>query len=514
MALILAKRRGDKSSKREHMHCLRFLFLFALLCGGVLLHLTSPTSLLDDATFSSTFSTVDQVSRSINLRTTAYKYMEFDTEDNSQCSLTVVLTDPRLPYFPANDTIYTKTLESVAEYVPSNACILLQTSVCQLEKCTNVAPEKLVYYGEETLPKNDPRRKTEGFRPEIRKACQQKKTEHNVASQDAVDLAASLIQRRSGPLLKDYWDRGRVRVSVLNHKTYSLAACDVFVSVNNMLLSSRYWMGEFMDDDADQVLVIQRDAFLCKPLRLQSWGQFHFVGSPWHKKWPWMDISFKNKDNRTIFFRNSHQSKEQYSVDAWREYWEQLDQLYTRHTDHDTDCSTMERQVNNVHCPLSPHPVFPKTLPSLTQWVGNGGLSLRSRKWMIRMIRLCPKKKISHLSEGEMSTTCTTMGLQEDMFYSMLLTLTGANIATAEQASLFGVDQDFGWPTTGGDDAKEWLGQDAWNVLQQEERDIGHCLPIGQHKCFLSFRKDGYGCVEQKYCKYSFNEDNRATNMM
>jgi hypothetical protein len=124
------------------------------------------------------------------------------------------------------------------------------------------------------------------------------------------------------------------------------------------------------------------------------------------------------------------------------------------------------------------------------------------------------------------------------MFFSVMLTLVGSGaIPDAQQVGFFSTDQDFGWPTAaaaedekgpipgGGtnatpsrmtnSDLQKWLGRTAWEQLQKEQRNIGHYLPIGQHKCFQSFKSGGYAWVSNKeYCKYSFNDDNRLVNML
>jgi hypothetical protein len=203
--------------------------------------------------------------------------------------------------------------------------------------------------------------------------------------------------------------------------------------------------------------------------------RFSYVGSPWFKDWPWMDTSYKKNIKH-----ERQSSSDEYSVEAWQNYWSGFDRAgkgdeataNASPTDQ-VDCSSYEAQVKNYQCPLPSQDKlsFPETLAP-RQWVGNGGLSLRSRKWMVRMIRLCPRLVGSglplHVTKG---AKCTVQAMQEDMFFSLLLTLVGAPIPNAQEASMFSVDQNFGWPAAVLDDdassgMQEWLGNDAWSELQ------------------------------------------------
>jgi hypothetical protein len=148
--------------------------------------------------------------------------------DDVRCSLTVVLLDPRMPYFPANDTIYTKTLESVAKCMPSTSCIVLQTIVCHLQKCRDVDPRQLLYLKEEVQSSQKARiapealsQPNQGDKQDMLESCAKKKPAGPSLDEDAaLSIAESLIRKRSGHLLTEFWERGRVRLSIIDQRKY------------------------------------------------------------------------------------------------------------------------------------------------------------------------------------------------------------------------------------------------------------------------------------------------------
>lgn len=429
-----------------------------------------------------------------NPLTTSYKMGGND----GGCAATVVVADPRIPYFPANDTMFTKTLESFAEYMPNNACLVLQTSSCKLQQeCVerDASPNTVLYIGDETSSDR-------GHYTSMNSSCHG--GERMKATKGAYELLSEVeefVHARAGPHLKAWMKRGRVRVSILDHSKYGLKACDNFFSPNFFFLSAQYWREEFVSDDSDTVVVAQRDVFLCKPLDLSVWGGFDYVGSPWHKGWPWMQNLYKSN---TLRIDPQRKVGIHPNVEAWQEYWKQHDADDIGDLSHLAD--------------LGPNLTFPQNLDwrGSSPWVGNGGFSLRSRKWMIRMIRLCPHQQHSGVTPTKLTSAFCSIakGIQEDMFFSLMLSLTGANLPSPELASFFGMDQDFGWPNDflhvdnakASDWIKQMIGANASTDFNQEMREIGHALPVGQHKCFKSFKKGGYGCAEKQWCKYSFNE--------
>jgi hypothetical protein len=199
------------------------------------------------------------------------------------------------------------------------------------------------------------------------------------------------------------------------------------------------------------------------------------------------------------------------NLTAWQDYWNRLDDHDTGYlSEIPTSCNNIESQVNNINCPLPALPpilTFPDKLQERIHWVGNGGFSLRSRKWMVRMIRLCPQQ-----GQQMSNVACISKAMQEDMFFSLLLTLVGAPIATPVEAALFSMDQDSVWPDQiiGEGRVPPELAHD----FQREVQELGHAVPFGQHKCYLSFIAGNYACAEQEWCKYSFNTEKRPTKVL
>eukprot|EP01083_Nonionella_stella_P102713 292387_1 len=86
--------------------------------------------------------------------------------------------------------------------------------------------------------------------------------------------------------------------------------------------------------------------------------------------------------------------------------------------------------------------------------MGNGGLSLRSRKAIRKAIQDCPSREWSglHLSsteeqnENENSSSCSIHGtnINEDVYFGTVLRATGALLPTALEAALFSVE--IVWP--------------------------------------------------------------------
>ncbi|KAG7354615.1 hypothetical protein IV203_003971 [Nitzschia inconspicua] len=193
-----------------------------------------------------------------------------DNETNEKCSLTVVLVDPRMPYFPMNDTIYTKTLESVAEYIPSDACFSLQSSVDLLQMCMEqgVAPEEIIYQKPEVPTTTE----ILAFNETVMGRCNGSSRTNETF---ALQAAMKLVHERAGPYFRSFIDRGRVRLSVLKYKNYYAQSPQHF-SVNAIFENVYYWTDEFVAHDSDTVFVVQRDVFLCKPLDPKRWNSYQY----------------------------------------------------------------------------------------------------------------------------------------------------------------------------------------------------------------------------------------------
>ncbi|KAG7354589.1 hypothetical protein IV203_003945 [Nitzschia inconspicua] len=191
-----------------------------------------------------------------------------------------------------------------------------------------------------------------------------------------------------------------------------------------------------------------------------------YIGSPWPKDWPEMRIAFEKSTFR-------RPSDVEYSVDTWCQYWKSLDE--------------MELQVDAA--------------PSQ-----NGGCFTINEN-------------------GEFYHLChawNTRNARRHVF-SLATYLTGGNIPSPTEAGFFGTDQVFGWPNTILKESNKTIFEhvqennlydDMLREYLDEMKTIGHALPIGQHKRYEPYINIGYGYVESKWCKYSFNEDNRPTDVL
>jgi Protein of unknown function (DUF5672) len=336
------------------------------------------------------------------------------------CVMTVSLLDPSLgpPVF--------FTLESVAENVhPINqTCILIQTSICRIQKNYNLE-EDLSSYNE------------------------------------AYMILTELIYNSSKPLLRSLIELGNVRVSIFNHTKYQTSNCQDFRSVNNPFFHIDYWSdyyyfdtqgnkivlnsnnnsntdiisaigtddqvsnsktnlsfllsGEFVpNQDSDFILVIQNDAVLCHGLDVFSWNHFPFVGAPWGTGY------------------------------VCRKFRKQWYQWHAAAYGYNESTSTIPYYPNDM-C----------TNPEVAPY-GNGGLSLRSRYWMREAIRYCPQVSYSGLSEQEkQNAPCLHTGIrfdsQEDVYYGVILrgmfsnmkNVTSHRMPTVLEASLFATESRY-----------------------------------------------------------------------
>lgn len=324
--------------------------------------------------------------------------------ERGRCKISVVITDPDLECSVFN------ALESVAANVhPIHlTCIIIQTSLCRIEKAYNII-------GNVTL---------------------------------AYEILVDEIYDMSMPLLRSLIQLGNVRVTIVDHNKYQLNSCDDFRSVNGLFFNIDYWSdyqtitqtmleygassfndafidltysnnydkvelkGEFIaGTDSDQVLIIQNDAVLCHGFDVDKWDMFAYVGAPWNKN------HFQYCNRMTV---------------SWKDW----------HTKSYGD--------------NQPNPAYPIDMchNEKNSPVGNGGLSLRSRYWMRKVINYCPQAEFSGLSQEQMKqATClasdNTFFEQEDYYFSTILrglfhnhynVSTGHKMPSGLEAALFATE--------------------------------------------------------------------------
>jgi hypothetical protein len=163
------------------------------------------------------------------------------------CSLTVALTDPRIPPYGYNHPAWFM-LESVASFVPY-ACVVIHTASCQIIKQTS------------NLPLLPTERQTE--------------------------VAAQFIYERSLPLFRRMMERGQVRIAILEKGVYSIEKCAQW-DISAVTMNVHFWREQFIDGiDSDMILFMQSDSVLCHHLDIDLWAHFAYVGSPWGKGGLW-----------------------------------------------------------------------------------------------------------------------------------------------------------------------------------------------------------------------------------
>jgi hypothetical protein len=136
---------------------------------------------------------------------------------------------------------------------------------------------------------------------------------------------------------------------------------------------------------------------ICHDFDIELWNQYAYVGAPW-AQWMW----------------NCGAMKERW-YDILSSKCNSMNEKYTPNESMSTICTPHHGGLQ-----------------------GNGGLSLRNRKWMIEAIRRCPSQysglsKFQHLGD-----------IAEDLFFSTVLNAFNSSMMpTAYEASLFAVESIF-----------------------------------------------------------------------
>ncbi|KAL3815682.1 hypothetical protein ACHAXA_006575 [Cyclostephanos tholiformis] len=208
-------------------------------------------------------------------------------------------------------------------------------------------------------------------------------------------LAARSIYDRSLPSFRRMMEGGLVRVNILDGDKYGTGACDDFGNGNGILLNARFWSEEFVDGvDGDMILTAQPDSVLCHDFDVDLWRRYAYVGAPW-AGWIW-------------------------NCDAMRERWYEYAPKCNGLGDYRPDVS-MSLICTRGHGGLQ----------------GNGGFSLRNRRWMVEAIRRCPSE-FSGLKNHQIFGD-----INEDVYFSTVLNALNATMPSALEASLFSVESIF-----------------------------------------------------------------------
>ncbi|KAL3920868.1 MAG: hypothetical protein SGILL_003045 [Bacillariaceae sp.] len=219
---------------------------------------------------------------------------------------------------------------------------------------------------------------------------------------------ADRVRKLARPLLANLIDRGNVRMTILNHTHYNLRACDNFYNPSFMLENFRFWGSDEFDEDLDSdlVLMTQGDAVLCHELHVDKWRDVAWVGAPWPAR----------TGDRPWHFCSS-------LATIWRE-----GHLNVNADEEPPPYPTPEQMCSNTM-------VGPQ---------GNGGLGLRSRKWLRKAIEYCPsiRADVSGLSpEQYAAAPCRAQNAPaEDIYFVSILRGIGAPIPSNYEAALFSLE--------------------------------------------------------------------------
>jgi len=296
------------------------------------------------------------------------------------------------------------------------------------------------------------------------------------------------IWRNALPQFKSMIRSGNVRVTILDHNKYNFWFCNKFYSHSSAWINIKYWSEEFIFEDSDLVLSVQGDSVLCQSFNPNLWRDVAWVGGVWPPE------------------ANTHTNPVppeglcNYSTSTWNK-WNKNDLL------------PFPEDICTGHNGKGP--------------VGNGGLTIRSRKWLKAAIRYCPHPLHSSLSKAEISDAKCVIpreyGPVEDLYFATILRGIRAPLPTAFEASLFSVEMIFAedvlkyysTPTDGegGEEeleemvVKRWGNDDESNGLvrfrNMRKGVNGTILPIGFHKPYLYHSRDLLlGQKLNNECKY------------
>jgi len=297
------------------------------------------------------------------------------------CELTVLFMDPRLPTLGVGQPAWF-ALESVAAFAP-NACILIQTSNCTIEK---------------QFPGN---------------------VEAGVTQN---------IYSRSLPLFRGIIERGRVRVTYLDTKKYKLKSCDDFGNPSMAFMNRNYWKDEFIDGiDSEIVLIVQDDAVLCRPLDLEHLKSYAYIGAVWPRE-------------ANILFPNPPEGMCVGMPIRWKSWlfyqrrWE-IQQIKLEQNPHSIPKEDRFAAPSRLLSTAFQSPCGHGNAP-----VGNGGISMRNRTWLVEAIEACPHIDRAGF-EVDHTNGCQVVDLiNEDFYFGTVLRGIGAPLPNATVASMFAAE--------------------------------------------------------------------------
>lgn len=286
--------------------------------------------------------------------------------------------------------------------------------------------------------------------------------ERTIQDWQAKEATRDNIYTKALPLFRDMIDAGKVRLSFVDADKYKLGSCSNYRNPSAALMNYHFWHDEFLDMEGDQVILLQDDSVFCRKLDMKHFRNVAYVGGVWPPV-------------ANQFVPYPEEGMCQGMANRWSTWltpqkrWERT-----------KDKALEPKQVLNADFPtLCKHGIGP---------IGNGGFSLRSRRWTMQAIETCPHVKYSGLETDNQHLACKVMDeINEDLYFSIVLRGIGAPFPSVSDAASFAVEGLFR------EDAIEKYGvaphletddHVALNVPQVQYKGRTLTIPIGMHKPF------------------------------
>lgn len=187
-------------------------------------------------------------------------------------------------------------------------------------------------------------------------------------------------------------------------------------------MNRKYWDEEFLSVDSDMVLIHQDGASICYPLTdLETFRSKALVGSLWsHDATPLITEPLEGAC-RGMAVR-------------WKTWLRPQRRWQIQQKNPDL--------AVKQHPAPKPRQLLSEDFPAICEHgrgpVGHGGLSLRSRKWMIQAIETCPHITHSGLKVEEEPFACKVFEeVSHDLYFATVFTGIAAPLPTVLEASLF-----------------------------------------------------------------------------
>jgi hypothetical protein len=314
------------------------------------------------------------------------------------CSVTFIVMEAKLSYpiyeYGPGQSLWFG-LESIGAFAPKDACVVLMTSTCAMKN----------YLGGNNVDET---------------------TVHSEIIHN--------IYEQSLPLFRRMIESGRVRINFLDQnklRRYHLTSCSEFSSSNNGLLHHQFWDEEFEERDSDIVVVFEAEnSALCYPLLMDHMTKYAYVGS----------VSPKTSNP---FVPDFLEGPCREMPKSWHS-WLRPQRKYHLKINHDVDggdgvVENLDEQ-NNV---MLLREEYPNVCGGKRAPFTSGGLSIRSRRWMMNVIATCPHVQYSGLNvnDNDQFFPCKVFDLvNEGYYFATVLHGLDAPLPSAYVASLFAAE--------------------------------------------------------------------------